>query len=445
MKSIFVFDFDNTLVNIDTSVSFIYFLSRNYYDKFLTLFNFLLSFVRKNSFNEYSRKIINRYSKSELEKKADIFLKLLEEKNRINMEIYKKMKENFSRSVIVSNGLPLLVKRFAKKNNVEAITRRFDEYRKIDKYSAFVRRYKSVDYEVYTDNLGDIDLVRKAKKSTIVVDTFKLKIRWEDMLGNIVNKVVFYLPKDSQSTINIRNYIFTYIPSLYYLFSRGGNFNWLNIFIKEILPVFLLSGIITLSNFVNILFLYAIVISIYEVGIINNDVFAVKNEDRPTQRLDKNVKYDLTVFYSLRAFLFLIFLVTAQLSVSVKLIYVLLSFLTLLFFDIHNNIDKKNRSITFLVLRILKAGTFCYLALELEIFLYGFIIIFLLESFRSVILYTRRGYGVGFKEDILLTTFLISVLFLVLQNSLMRFYLIFVLLFYYLFSFYKLLKRFVFL
>lgn len=440
MKTFQLFDLDNTLTSLDTSTAFIYHLVRDsLFEKIRFFYYLILDGLRFLSFKKYQGSILNRFSNHELKLKSNKFVKEMFRNNRIRRDLIKLIKRSEKESILISNGIPVVVEEMAKKMGIKFVVTKNNGT--IDKYRDFRKHYPKAKYEVYTDNFEDIRLIKNSEAAIIFVYNYKQRKQWKQLLKK--NTFSFYRPPPHKPTVTRRDLWLTYFPGLYYFISRTKDAFWINSFLKEILPVFILLGDSTIYGFIKTAFFYYMVIVVYEFGIINNDYKSIKKEQRPTLRLERGVKINLPLFYALRIFVLSMFVLLSALSIKLKLLFLLIASLLLVTFWFHNNIQKQKRKVTFVVLRTLKALLFVMLALDFWKALIGFFTIMGLEHIKSFIKYFRDGYDFTYKENIVFTTLVVMALVVLSAQLVFKIYVLFVLFIFYVFTVTKYLDRFI--
>ena len=212
----------------------------------------------------------------------------------------------------------------------------------------------------YSDNKEDLLLKDKFKKF-IFIKSSKKKTS-----------------KSYSSTITKKNFLFTYIPSFYYLLSRPSALIYFSL--NEALIFFI--GFSFQPKIILSYCLYLLLfLPIYEIGSFYNDYFAVKKENNPTLRIQTGINYNFLVFVLIR----ILYVVLAFYFIK-NFLFLAISVFILILSLIHSNIKEEKRIYTMIILRLLKLMPF-YLLIKKEINFFVFVFLVLVIQINPIILY----------------------------------------------------------
>jgi phosphoserine phosphatase len=414
MKKIAFFDFCGTVMSTNNTYDFLfyYFSKKKRYFKLLTFFvldclsDFLfffpenlrrqleIFFIRKRVFY-----LLKNEKKKDIDRIANNFLEEAIKKGYINQkiiqEISKKRKEGY-KIYLLSSSIDSVLNAFKKKFKIDNVLSSKIKYDKNNIASGLVDDY------LYRKK----DLIQKINKNILKKSIFYSDNKEDLLLKDKFRKFIFIKSlkkKTSKSysfTITNKNFLFTYIPSFYYLLSRP--LALIYFFLNEALIFFIGFGFKT--QILMSYFLYLLLfLPIYEIGSLYNDYFSVKKENNPTLRIQNGLHYDFLVFVLIRIFygtLIFYFIKDAMLFLLISIFILILSFF-------HSNIKEEKRIYTMVILRVLKLIPF-YLLVKDEVAFFIFIFLVMAIQINPIILYffdKLKNFSFFFVKIVFIVTF----------------------------------------
>jgi hypothetical protein len=201
------------------------------------------------------------------------------------------------------------------------------------------------------------------------------------------------------------------IPFLYYFDTRINSLTkkiaWA---IVNVFPILWLCAMITEINIFILAGLYFLglsaMMSIYEVGYLENDIITTKNEKNPTRRLDEHrhtlvaQKYNtiITLKFGIALLICICFLLTkAGANTQLYIVQFVISLVLLrVIYLVHNKIRNRYNILTFLGLIIIKHYSIILLFVPFNQSLYLFLLIFILFCGQRLIEYaSKRRFGLN--------------------------------------------------
>jgi phosphoserine phosphatase len=217
--------------------------------------------------------------------------------------------------------------------------------KKSEEVDRLVSKYKIIslsDSKFTSDNLEDIPCATRFGKIVGVAKGPVAAQVWSRVTDNI--KVV-------GGGVEL-GWKHLFLPGYYYIFVRA---NWLELVLHRIIYSLILCVYCAENANPLVLFIsWLNFILLYEVGYLDNDYNAAKNEDFPSLRLGDNQKWHyVRIFVGVRIFLFLISAIALSRVAGLhsSLLVSGLSLINLLIYLFHNRLKQKNRLITYPVLK----------------------------------------------------------------------------------------------
>lgn len=410
-----VFDLDGTIFRLDTTTSFIYYVIRNSFKKKLIFcFYLILLNFRPKKYRYMLIGLLKGYKKGRLAEDSRYFVDSLIKSNKVNEYILKRLKKS-RKKIIISAGLDILVNKLANIFNCDTsfsssleysegvCTGRLEEDILKTKYKKLVKVIGNSQYFVFTDNIEDQELVKNAEKAYVVANTIASKKKWENISQKFVSKpTILKTTGVWRPRITRFNHRYSYIPGMYYFYSRDRYVTMFAVLLKEILPALLLY-VFSFEGFIVVIFSYLSMLSLYEIPNLFNDYFSIKHEELPTLKIQENLKFNVHIFVGTRLLFSSLILVLLPVSFFHKVYFTILAMFTLTIFFIHNKIvKKKNRIVTFALLRILKSFSFSMLFLNFLPSLFYVVIVSLTEHIRALLDYGHLKFALSFSQSALL-------------------------------------------
>lgn len=441
-----IFDVCGTITEKENTFSYIYFLQKTALQKawfFCTwLIGLLLSPIYGSHYAEQRIiKLMEGYSQAELDQEAKKYALYLKKHNSLSTELLKTIKKKQKtgqRVVLISASIETPIKAIAKLlsvNEYYATSLGFNKGKCTGlvkdnlwgKKQTKLESAKIDEYDVYTDNHSDLDLVNGSQEAFIITNSSSDEAYW--LKNSRVTPNYIKLAKvGTSASISKSNYLLTYIPGLYYFLSR--RFALPSVFLKELLPLLILSLSLGGSTTHLLISLYSLYV-LYEIGIIYNDFVAVHKEANGTKRIAVGVSYNLSIFILIRVFLFA-WLILKYFPIANYAITMSVSLALLLLFYIHCTFPPQKRALTMFSLRAHKALLYALLALPQALVL-SITLLFLTQHVYSVFCYYLDKVKQVFKPKLGIlihaATTIVGLLLVANYSLPSLFYLYFVLLF----------------
>jgi phosphoserine phosphatase len=193
-----------------------------------------------------------------------------------------------------------------------------------------------------TDNIEDQSVASKFGTIFAIVLNNKNKKFWKNYTENIFD----FTPK-----ITLNNFHY-FIPGFYYFKERTNLFT---LFERLFFILFVLYITNKLDFLPFSLLLWISFITMYEIGYIDNDFFAVRKEKNPSIRLSKDVSsFQVYKFISIRIFYFLILISICiyffNFSFFITNIFLIIG--VLFIFIIHNRLPQEKRILSYSILKL---------------------------------------------------------------------------------------------
>ena len=368
-KSITVFDLDNTLVRSNTLKGYVEYVKSNEYNNLISyliifLIRFKIFFLSRLLRIKKSNLLISElkgYSKNYLEKTGFDFVN-----NGLN---YNKEISSHLKNDINQSHLPLLIS-----GSIREIVQPVSELLNIDIFYSSVLSYnednncqgafavdlrgnkeialndfqlKNSDYDFSksvftTDNFEDVSCAKNFGKIRAVIHNNKAEKFWQSYTNTIINAI----------PLKKLTYGLIINPGLYFFKIRP---DWISFILYRLgFPVFLFFSFGNVSDVFGMVLSWLCFISLYEIGYLDNDYFAVRKEKNPSLRLEQNQNF-LLIFSFVAVRLFVAFLSIYILAIlySVELANQigLWSFGILLIFTVHNRLKRNHRLVTYSILK----------------------------------------------------------------------------------------------
>lgn len=361
-----IYDLDNTLVKGNTLENFVIFLIRETSNNrliFFLVFIFLkirLLFVSK--FLKKSKlplliKQLKGVPKSEIEKNGKKYINTKINFNKIVLEeLENDIKNNLS-VYIISGTIKEILDPILGKLKVPGFSSELKYENEIcqGKLSLDLRGKKDIKVDEIlksshaveltkftTDNIEDQPLAHNFSIINAIVLNSKNKKFWKNYTDNIF---------DFGSKITLNNFHYL-LPGYYYFKERTNLFT----FIERLFFIFLMLLLIGNVKYFKIsLLIWYSFITIYEIGYIDNDFFAIRNEKNPSIRLSEKVKkIHVFKFILIRLIYFIILCILMYyfLNSNVYKFYIIINITILIVFLIHNRLKREKRFITYSVLKL---------------------------------------------------------------------------------------------
>lgn len=401
-KPIAVFDVCGTLTKTNNTMSFTYYALRNnnirlLLFKILVLFEPIISFFHyithsKTDFVRYlAIKLFRGLSVTDIEKKADLYVKQLFKQHLINNKVIDLL--SFCRGkmeiIFISQSISMPIQALAKQLNIK-----FFESTQLEehdgKYTGKIKmdvnnnkveilakitkliRKPIIKSLICTDNVEDYNLVKLFKDKYIVINNSQQNLFWKSRKNNMRFRYVVLFDDDNQihsiettdaSSVTVSNYRYVYIPTVYYIISRLHFSGLLWLIIKQIIPLSIYLSFTTsqslLISTVHAFFVYIIFFGIYEIGGLFNDLNSeTMNNKNSTNRISKGVNINFQLFVIIRLIILVIVpLITFILRGIYQEYYVMYLLLLLCMFVYmgHTLLPKNIRLITFILLKTFRA------------------------------------------------------------------------------------------
>ena len=365
--NICVYDFDNTLAKGNTLYCFVKYVTilseKNLLLKTFKYFRyyiyiFVISKFSSKSKTEFLVSQLRGYSKELLKRYGIEYVKYHLFFNNSVVSCLKKDITNGFVPYIISGNILEIIEPAAFQLNIKNIYTSKLEYdndictgyfdkdirgRKLQVVNEMILEDQSINLEsskFVSDNVEDIPAAKKFKFIVgVIINQFTAK-NWYKVTDSILIL---------NSGIRLTS-IHIYLLAYYFITVRT---NWLTLLFHRLsflaLVLFLYGG---LSD-VGLLFAsWFVFVASYEVGYIDNDYYAVKKEINPTIRLaaDQAVTH---IFYFISARIFYLLAITyISMTVWAEFYYVTIaSLLNLIIYIFHNRLPRKNRLITYSILK----------------------------------------------------------------------------------------------
>jgi len=397
-----IFDLDNTLININTTIEFVRYYLRSFnifkYLIFLFYYYFLKDFLNllpKHNIRKTIIFFLKGAKRKDLEKLANNFTR--DFKDKLNPEVLNlldKYKNNNYLVFIVSSSIDLLAKSFSNVlslkdgygSSLEFIEERCSGRLSKDLLGNKLSFLKQLDYfnkidfinsSCISDNKEDLDLLKLFGQSLAVVYQRVGAIFFEK--NNIKYKFIApFLP------LTKKNFI---LPLSYFFYTRTNSL-FITIFVINSQIIFHFITLYFFYHFLNLNLIISYFLallgfySIYEIFYILNDCQAFR-EKYPTLRISKEICKDKNyiISYRLVAFAIIIFLLFYILKYNISF-YIFAIIVLAVVYTLHNQLEisklKQYLSIPLLFLSHLIIPLSIFSVNKLYIFfvflLYGFII-----------------------------------------------------------------------
>jgi phosphoserine phosphatase len=366
------FDFINYVLKKDNVFRFVIF-------KLLLFFSLIISFTRINSLikrdiiREWSIQLLKDFSVDLIEKRAKKYIEMVEKKylNEEMLKMIDKEKKNKNKVIIISSSIDPPIKELAAILNIEYISSELEV--KNRKYTGKLKKdllgkkekalklflYDLNNSSIYSDNFEDLNFMKNFGEIYPVVYGFNKKL-WgicDKNLNILYLNNSKFKNKDSDS-INEKTVGWSYIPVMYYIFSRFHLVGLFDLFLKEIIPFIFMVYLFAnegLKTFFIIPLSFIVFYSVYEIGGLYNDLIASKEKNsNNTLRIKNNIKINFILFIFIRIFFIIVILMFLFSVGYCKAIYVLSLSMCLIIYIIHSLIKNNLRIITFLLLKIFR-------------------------------------------------------------------------------------------
>lgn len=397
MKNLIFFDFCGTITSTNNTYDFLFFYFRRrnglkfliflIFDN-LNLFKSLIPFLTKTSFEIWLRKKIFWLLKNEdydnFMKEAENFVDLIIKKKLFDQEKVNLIREYLKKNnkvMILSASIDPVIRIFFKKMNlanVEILSSRV-EFRIIENKKLLTG--KGRDFIFNKDKLLLNFKEKELKKAIYYTDNDEDK-----SFKNLVGKFIFLRPllkkisTPSLFSVKANNYLFTYIPTLYYLLSRSYSlmFFFLNEFF--VFFVYFKNLFFVLENYLTYLIFF---LPIYEISSLYNDYISAKKEKKPTLRIEKGLRYNFLLFILIRIAFMLVLLGIFKFDLK-AILSVVISVLVSIGGIVHSLFSVDKRVISIVFLRIAKLFPFYFFvssSISIDKFMY---LVFLIQSMPIV-------------------------------------------------------------
>jgi phosphoserine phosphatase len=366
--SLSIYDLDNTLVQGNTLEDFIlFFITYKIKNKILLhfiLFSlkiriFFLTKLFRSSKLPLLIKQLNGVSKSEVYMIGNQYVNSKIKFNESILNELENDKTNNEIVYIISGTINEILTPILNKLQISGYSSELLYVNEIcqGKLSVDLRGRKKIKVDEILDSNKSIDL-SKSKFTTDNLEDQPLSILFGIIVAVVLNaknkkfwekytKIIIDL--GSRITLNNLHY---FIPGYYYFKERTNFF----IFFERIFFIFFVLIIANKINFFPIsLLIWISYITLYEIGYIDNDFYAIRGEINPSIRLSEKVTSShVFKFIIIRAFYFGIFatLMYDILNFDTYIIYISINISVLLVFLIHNRLPREKRVLTYSILKL---------------------------------------------------------------------------------------------
>lgn len=385
MKKVAIFDCCGTITKTNNTFHFINFVTKDSLIK-RVLFRFIVALnvlnLSRLSRTDFTRTLaiglLRGYSTGEIHQKTEKYVELIKQKKLFNSQVIsliQKEKNEKDAVLLISASINPPIEELARtldigeyfasqleiKNNKYTGKLKYDL---LNNKGAVTKDLKNLDFKnssFYSDNFEDLEVMQKFGSSYPVVPSPQAEAKWKRRLKNKKATRMIYvdnrknkvaIERTGYVTRNNKNLI--YIPTLYFFISR---YRSIGILLEKFLPtwgiLYFLSPLNLFDSFVITLISHFLFFAIYEIGALDNDLHAFKeNKETATLRLPQNIGINMPLFVFLRIGIIapILFYLFKQ-GYPVEFYASVMALCMALFF-IHSRISNKRRVLTFTGLRV---------------------------------------------------------------------------------------------